>query len=115
MANSGTTDSLLAPGDDNPFAEGGIQPTLLRRCIGSLALLLMITAALAVWKWDIVRSPPYEEQAVGLWSEASFLVESGFDYYGLRFEQHDNTDKERGPPIGSRPRSPCGDTHCRPR
>ncbi|MGE0538282.1 MAG: tetratricopeptide repeat protein [Pirellulales bacterium] len=40
--------------------------------------------------------PPYEDQS-GLWAEAAFLAESGFDYYGLLFEQHAYTDEVRGP------------------
>ncbi len=34
-----------------------------------------------------IALPPYEDQAVGLWSEADFLVETGFDYRRLRYEE----------------------------
>ena len=55
-----------------------------------------IFAAISLWKFDVVELPPYEDQS-GLWAEASYLAESGFDYYGLRFEQHAYTDDIRGP------------------
>jgi len=49
--------------------------------------LLIVAAALALWRREVISLPPYEDQAVGLWNEADFLVEHDFDYYRLRYEE----------------------------
>ena len=55
----------------------------LRLLVGWLA----VTLAIAVWKFDVVDSPPYYDFATGLFVEATFLAESNFDYRSLVFEQ----------------------------
>jgi len=42
---------------------------------------------LLVWRWDQLTSPPYWDYAIGLWREANFLVESGFDYGRLMYQE----------------------------
>lgn len=53
----------------------------------SLALGLLVFAALIVARWSIIASPPYWDFAIGLWNEANFLAETGFDYRRLWFEE----------------------------
>jgi tetratricopeptide (TPR) repeat protein len=53
--------------------------------------------AICAWKWEVVWLPPYEDQAVGLWTEAAFLADTKFDYYSLTFEQNDFIDEDPGP------------------
>lgn len=45
-----------------------------------LALFLLLLA----WRWQTLDSPPYWDQAIGVWTEANFLAETGFDYHRLR-------------------------------
>jgi hypothetical protein len=54
----------------------------------SYGLLLCIT----FWR---LESPPYVEQSAGLWAEASWLVDHGFDYYRLR--HHEKHVEDGGP------------------
>ena len=35
----------------------------------------------------ILSLPPYEDQAAGLWAEATYLIETDFDYQRLRTEE----------------------------
>jgi tetratricopeptide (TPR) repeat protein len=42
---------------------------------------------LIAWRWSILRDPPFFECAMGLFTEANFLAESGFDYHRLRYEE----------------------------
>lgn len=51
--------------------------------LGFLVAFLAIT----LWRWEIVDSPPYWDSAMGLFLEADFLAESGFDYRRLIFEE----------------------------
>ncbi|MBX9789117.1 MAG: tetratricopeptide repeat protein [Pirellulales bacterium] len=82
--------TVIAPsGDVQAESVTGRRVRRFLACVGVLA-------AITLWKFDVVELPPYEDQS-GLWAEASYLAESGFDYYGLRFEQHAYTDDIRGP------------------
>jgi Flp pilus assembly protein TadD len=56
-------------------------PRRFRWLGGSLTLL----AALAIARWEIIDSPPYYDFALGLFTEANYLVETDFDYYRLRY------------------------------
>lgn len=49
-----------------------------------LSLWLGVSLLLVVWRWHTLDSPPYWDQAFGLWMEANFLAETGFDYTRLR-------------------------------
>ncbi|MFO0947958.1 MAG: tetratricopeptide repeat protein, partial [Planctomycetota bacterium] len=52
---------------------------------------LFLACFLLIWRChrDVTYLPPYEDQAVGLWTEADFLAETGFDYRRLRYgERH---------------------------
>lgn len=72
----------------------------LRRSAGSgwlwLAGWVAIFVGLVLANAECLRLPPYEDQAVGLWTEASFLAESGFDYYRLRYEEPHFMSEEPG-------------------
>jgi hypothetical protein len=46
-----------------------------------------IMAALLAAHWWCLDKPPYVEQAVGLWTEANYLIDSGFNYRKLRFDE----------------------------
>ncbi len=48
-----------------------------------MALFLLIL----VWRYEVVTSPPYWDNAIGLWMEANFLVETNFDFARLRNEE----------------------------
>lgn len=63
----------------------------------SFILLGLVTSLLALWKRDAIELPPYEDQALGLWTEASFLAESNFDYPALAFDVNAFTDPDPGP------------------
>jgi len=47
------------------------------------SLLVMLVVA---HSWCLTQ-PPYVEQAVGLWTEASYLIDNGFDYEKLFFDE----------------------------
>lgn len=49
-----------------------------------LALGLAVFVLLLVWRRETLNSPPYWDQAFGLWMEANFLAETDFDYHRLR-------------------------------
>lgn len=55
------------------------------------------SALLLAWRWETLRLPPYQDQAAGYWTEASFLANSGFDYYGLLYVERHYMDEEPGP------------------
>lgn len=44
---------------------------------------LAVTICLAAWRWEVLFSPPYWDFAMGLFTEANFLVDTGFDYAAL--------------------------------
>lgn len=48
---------------------------------------LAVWAAIVVWRFEVIQSPPYYDFATGLFVEANFLVESNFDYSALVEEQ----------------------------
>lgn len=65
---------------DNASAQRRALSALLSGPAVWLALLLLLLA----WRWQTLDSPPYWDQAIGVWNEANFLVETGFDYHRLR-------------------------------
>jgi len=46
-----------------------------------------LTMAITTWRWEIIDSPPYWDSAMGLFLEADFLADTGFDYARLWFEE----------------------------
>ncbi|MGD9646385.1 MAG: hypothetical protein AB7U73_11790 [Pirellulales bacterium] len=52
---------------------------------------------LAIWRWETLTLPPWQDQAVGLWAEADYLVESGFNYWSLRYDVPHYLDVPSGP------------------
>ena len=58
---------------------------------------LVVATLLLFWQRDILRLPPWQDQAVGLWNEADFLATSQFAYCRLLYEEHHFMDSEPGP------------------
>jgi tetratricopeptide (TPR) repeat protein len=52
-----------------------------------LVAVLVIGLALGAWRREIIDSPPYWDFAIGLWTEANFLAETGFDYAALWYDE----------------------------
>ncbi len=48
---------------------------------------LVVWLAIVVWRFEVIDSPPYWDSAMGLFTEANFLVESGFDYRRLWLQE----------------------------
>lgn len=46
-------------------------------------LFAALWLAIVAWRWEVLDSPPYWDSAMGLFAEANFLVETGFDYRRL--------------------------------
>ena len=57
---------------------------------------------LAVWlgwmacRREVLSLPPYDEQAVGLWREAAYLAETGFDYRRLLYDEPHTMSPQMG-------------------
>lgn len=61
-----------------------------------LIAFLLVWCGLLVVTYEVVDLPPYQDQAAGLWAEADFLVESGFNYYALRYVEPHYQDDNPG-------------------
>ncbi len=48
---------------------------------------LLLCAAIAAWRREVLALPPYGDNIIGLWTEANFLAETDFDYLRLRFRE----------------------------
>jgi len=62
-----------------------------------VAATFSLFLALVVVRWEIVASPPYYDFALGVFTEANFLVDSGFDY--LRLANSEPTGNDGGPRV----------------
>lgn len=51
------------------------------------AAFLVLWFLFLACNWNYVDSPPFEDQTVGLFAEASFLADTSFDYRQLRYEE----------------------------
>ncbi|MBX9790426.1 MAG: tetratricopeptide repeat protein [Pirellulales bacterium] len=60
-------------------------------------LVLVVFLLLVVGRWEIIDSPPYYDFALGLFTEANFLVDSDFDYY--RLAHAEATGNDGGPRV----------------
>lgn len=58
---------------------------------------LAVTIALLVWQNDVLWLPPWQDQAVGWWTEADYLASSKFAYLELLYEENHFMDTEPGP------------------
>ncbi|MBX9789118.1 MAG: hypothetical protein K2Y37_09405 [Pirellulales bacterium] len=63
-----------------------------------MGLLVFLACWLAwmAWRHEVLRLPPYDEQAVGLWREAAYLAETGFDYHGLLYDEPHTMSPQMG-------------------
>jgi hypothetical protein len=53
-----------------------------------LAVWALTFALILIARWSILSSPPYVEQAYGLWTEAAYLAQHDFDYRALANDLH---------------------------
>lgn len=74
-------------------ASGGERPGL----VPAVGATLAVAAALVLVNREILWLPPYEDQAVGLWTEAEFLAQTGFDYHRLRYDEAHYMSPRSGP------------------
>lgn len=52
---------------------------------------------LLYWQRDVLRLPPFQDQAAGWWTEADYLATSHFDYRRLLYEENHFMDSDPGP------------------
>lgn len=64
----------------------------LRGVVRWSAVTVLIVAMLVAARWEIVASPPYYDFALGVFTEANFLVDSGFDYRQLAYSEPTGND-----------------------
>ncbi len=62
----------------------------------SWAWFFALLGLLILLRSEILLLPPYEDQAVGLWAEADFLVENHFNYWKLRYDEPHFIDSANG-------------------
>lgn len=67
------------------------------RAARSLGLAIVVAACLLAWRRETLCLPPFQDQAVGYWAEASYLAESNFDYYSLLYKENHYMDDVSGP------------------
>jgi hypothetical protein len=67
------------------------------RCGQYLFSSLLIGLVLLAWRNETLRSPPFQDQAVGYWTEGSYLARTGFDYYSLLYHENNYMDTVSGP------------------
>jgi len=53
---------------------------------------LAVLLGLTIWRWDVVRDPPYCDFALGLFVEADWLAKHDFDYWRLRYVEPPGND-----------------------
>lgn len=70
-----------------PSPLGSIRPLLAQPVVRWGLVWLAVWLALIAWRHDSLTSPPYWDSAMGLFVEANFLVESGFDYRRLFYDE----------------------------
>lgn len=77
----------------------GSSPDLAARREWRLALVgaALLAMGLVYRHGPMLDAPPFEEQAAGLWTEADWLVDHGFDYRRLRYGEAHFMDPEAGP------------------
>ncbi|MBX7072318.1 MAG: glycosyltransferase family 39 protein [Pirellulales bacterium] len=59
-------------------------------------VFLIALVAISVARWDVLHSPPWQDQATGLWTEADFLAETRFDFWRLRYQENHYFDQPSG-------------------
>lgn len=87
--------SVFSISEPNPVALTRIPPAKIEISsrwlglppFGKLAIFTSFFLFLAFLHSNTLSLPPYEDQAVGLWSEASFLVDTRFDYARLLWDE----------------------------
>lgn len=82
---SRNSDRRVPPVSDRSFAPPG--KGWRSRSLAWFAAFFALFLGITAWRWEIVDSPPYWDSAMGLFSEADFLAETGFDYRRLAFEE----------------------------
>jgi hypothetical protein len=67
------------------------------RAVDAVIGSLMIGMILLTWRNETLNQPPFQDQAVGYWAEASYLARTGFDYYRLLYQENHYMDTVSGP------------------
>lgn len=57
---------------------------------------LAVAIALMAWRHEVLFLPPYEDQAIGYWSEADYLAQHRFDYVSFLFREPNFMDEIPG-------------------
>lgn len=57
---------------------------------------LAVAIALIIWRHEVLFLPPYEDQAIGYWSEADYLAQHRFDYASFLFREPNFMDEVPG-------------------
>lgn len=94
------TDELRSAANASPVQPSRARPRGKQAGLIALGIgaWLLLTIGWAGLRYEVLRLPPFEDQAVGLWTEANFLAEHHFDYRRLRsVERHymDHSDPSR--------------------
>lgn len=66
------------------------------RCARWLLLLVLVFMTIVAIRFEVIDLPPYYDYAMGLWTEADYLAETGFDYYALRYENDHSFENQGG-------------------
>jgi len=83
-----TSSNSVPPTKANRVPVGaGSRSTRLRTWIAWTVGFVVIFFILLVSRREVIFLPPFEDQAMGLWLEANYLVENNFDFWSLRFEE----------------------------
>lgn len=57
---------------------------------------LVVAIGLIIWRHEVLFLPPYEDQAIGYWSEADYLAQHRFDYATFLFHEPNFMDEVPG-------------------
>lgn len=67
-----------------------------RRLARAVIAVVAITVIISILRREIIDAPPYYDFGFSVWLEARYLANSGFDYWGLRYEEEFLLEKEGG-------------------
>lgn len=94
-----TTNDMHLPSDEQPTSAGGAATLAPKSLASQVPAPLRVAGVIgvaflliSVWRWEIIRSPPYLDSAMGLFVEANMLYEANFDYRGAYRNETWGTD-----------------------
>lgn len=59
--------------------------------------IAIVFGLLAAWQYDVLHERPMQDQGAAIWTEADYLVETGFDYHRLLYDETHFMDDDPGP------------------